>query len=77
MVTEEDLAEARQRVLLECNPRRASSAGTVFSEPTESMRLATAQLVSEGLLVSLEYEVGGVRRLGVRLTELGLLRLKP
>ena len=77
MVTEEEVARARQQVLLDCRPRRVGSAGTVFRAPPEDIRLAIAQLVSEGLLVALEYDVGGVRKIAVRLTHLGLQRLKP
>lgn len=77
MVTEEEVAQARQQVLLRCGHRGPGSAGAVFREPPEAIRVATARLVDEGLVKALDYEVGGVRKLGVRLTDLGLQRLKP
>ena len=77
MATEEEVAQARQHVLLQCGRRGPGSAGAVFREPPEAIRVATAKLVDEGLVKALDYEVGGVRKLGIRLTDLGLQRLKP
>ena len=77
MVTDEDVAQARQHVLLQCGRRGPGAAGAVFREPPNAIRVATARLVDEGLVKALDYEVGGVRKLGVRLTDLGLQRLKP
>ena len=76
MGTDEELATARQGVLLKCAHRWPASGGAVFTEPSEAIRLATARLVDEGIIRIHEYEVFGLRKLGVRLTELGLQRLK-
>ena len=71
MVTEEEVAAARQQVLLKCARLAANDPAAIYTNPTESVSSAVRKLVAEGFVEVHEYQQRGAVVVAVRLTDLG------